>query len=85
MLAHVYPQKAKSFSTRVGLQLCVLLSLASAQQALGGNTGTVSDLSGGTIVDAQVTLVANATKRTRTQRTSSSGSYNFVSLPIDGR
>ena len=61
------------------------LSLASAQQALGGNTGTVSDLSGGTIVDAQVTLVANATKRTRTQRTSSSGSYNFVSLPIDGR
>jgi hypothetical protein len=70
MLAHVYPQKAKSFSCRVGLPLCVLffgICAADSRRKL-------SDLSGGTIVDAQVTLAADATKRTRTQKTGSSGS-----------
>ena len=53
-----------------------------AQQTLGGITGTVSDASGGAILDTQVTLVADGTKLTRTQKTSSTGSYDFVNLSI---
>ena len=59
------------------------LSLASAQQTLGGNVRTLSDLSGAMIVDGQVTLVTDATKRTRAQRTSGCGGNDFVSLPIE--
>src|ERR1700693_1971185 len=64
---------------------CIFLLLPTAtlsQQTLGGVTGTVTDASGATIADAQVTLVAEATKLTRLQTTNSSGSYDFVSLPI---
>jgi len=53
-----------------------------AQQTLGGITGIVTDASGGAIADTQVTLVADGTKLTRTQKTNSSGSFDFVSLPI---
>jgi Carboxypeptidase regulatory-like domain len=42
----------------------------------------VTDASGGAIPDTQVTLVADGTKLTRTQKTNSSGSFDFVSLPI---
>ncbi len=64
---------------------CFTLLLAPGsfpQQTLGGITGTVIDTSGGAIVDSQVTLVADATKLTRTQKTNSVGSYEFVNLPI---
>ena len=64
---------------------CIALLLPAAafsQQTLGGITGTVTDASGGAIADTQVTLVAEATKLTRLQTTNSSGSYDFVSLPI---
>jgi len=64
---------------------CLTLLLASdlfPQQTLGGIAGTVIDTSGGAIIDSQVTLVAEATKLTRTQKTNNVGSYEFVNLPI---
>jgi hypothetical protein len=51
-------------------------------QTLGGITGTVTDASGAAVVDAVVTLVGDQTTLTRTQKTNSSGSYEFVNLPI---
>jgi Carboxypeptidase regulatory-like domain/TonB dependent receptor len=67
--------------------LCCCLTLllplhAFPQQTLGGVTGTVTDSSGGVLMDALVTAVADATKLTRTQKTTSVGSYDFVNLPI---
>src|SRR3984893_16576021 len=47
---------------------CIFLLLPTAilsQQTLGGITGTVTDASGASIADTQVTLVADATKLTR--------------------
>jgi hypothetical protein len=55
---------------------------ARAQQTLGGITGGVVDTSGGAIAGADITLVADGTKLTRTQKTNSVGSYDFVNLPI---
>ena len=67
--------------------LCCCLTLllplhAFPQQTLGGITGTVTDSSGGVLADALVTVVADATQLTRTQKTTSVGSYDFVTLPI---
>src|SRR6202167_2072586 len=69
------------------LALCVCAALvlapgAPGQQTLGGITGTVSDTSGGVLADTSVTLVGDQTTLTRTQKTNSSGSYEFVNLPI---
>src|SRR5580658_922756 len=63
--------------------LALLLPLdAFPQQTLGGITGTVADSSGGVLADSLVTVVADATTLTRTQKTTSVGSYDFVNLPI---
>jgi hypothetical protein len=73
------------FSVLSGLCLGFLLlwtPTLRGQQTLGGITGTVTDASGGALTDAQVTLVADATKLTRTQKTNNAGSYEFVNLPI---
>ena len=75
------------FSFLFASYLCCCLSLLLApdgvsQQTLGGITGTVTDSSGGALTDSQVTLVADATKLTRTQKTNSVGSYDFVNLSI---
>ena len=69
------------------LALCVCLALpfapgARSQQTLGGITGTVTDTSGGVLADTSVTLIGDQTTLTRTQKTNSSGSYEFVNLPI---
>src|SRR5712692_1864883 len=56
--------------------------IAQAQQTLGGITGTVTDASGGAVPDAVVTLVAEGTNLTRTQKTNQNGAYEFVDLPI---
>ena len=56
--------------------------LANAQQTLGGITGTVTDTSGAVVVGATVSLVGDQTKLSRSQTTSSNGTYLFVSLPI---
>ena len=53
-----------------------------AQQTLGGITGTITDASGSTIPDANVTAVEDSTHLTRTATTNSGGSYAFVNLPI---
>ena len=55
---------------------------AHAQQTLGGITGTVADKSGGVLPETMVTIVGDQTKLTRTQKTNSNGSYDFVNLPI---
>src|ERR1700674_1470718 len=60
----------------------LLLPNARAQQTLGGITGTVTDSSGAVVSGATVTLLGDETKLSRTQTTSSSGSYLFVNLPI---
>src|ERR1700739_4357502 len=60
----------------------VFVPEALPQQTLGGITGTVTDASGGAITEATVTAVADGTQLTRTQRTNSIGSYEFVNLPI---
>ena len=69
----------------VGLYLGISLffpASAFPQQTLGGVTGTVTDASGGAITDSEVTLVADGTKLTRTQKTNSVGAYDFANLPI---
>ena len=60
----------------------VLPESRSAQQTLGGITGTVTDPSGGVLVDTAVTIVGDQTGLTRSQKTNGNGAYDFVSLPI---
>ncbi len=60
----------------------VLIPPATAQQTLGGITGTVTDTSGAVVVGATINLVGDQTKLSRTQTTNSSGNYLFVNLPI---
>jgi Carboxypeptidase regulatory-like domain len=55
---------------------------AQAQQTLGGITGTVTDKTGGVLPETVVTIVGDQTKLTRSQKTDTNGSYDFVSLPI---
>ena len=60
----------------------VLSSPVQAQQTLGGITGTVTDASGGIVPNTAVSIVSDQTKLSRMQTTNSSGSYDFVNLPI---
>jgi hypothetical protein len=53
-----------------------------AQQTLGGITGTVVDATGSVLTDTTVTLLGEQTQLTRSQKTSATGSYTFVNLPI---
>jgi hypothetical protein len=55
---------------------------AQAQQTLGGITGTVTDKTGGVLPETVVTIVGDQTSLTRTQKSNSNGSYDFVNLPI---
>ena len=77
---------ARVFCFFVAACLCCCLALlpldAFPQQTLGGITGTVTDPSGGVLADASVTAVSDSTQLTRTQKTTSVGSYDFVNLPI---
>src|SRR5246127_4383170 len=83
----------KKFNSGVGalLQLVLGLSLTtvfaprlSAQTAYGSVAGTVSDVSGGAIADAQVTLTNLGTAEKRTQQSGTDGLYSFVNL-LPGR
>jgi len=58
------------------------LPAAFAQQTLGGITGEVADASGGVILNAAVTVSERHTSLTRSTKTSASGVYQFVNLPI---
>jgi hypothetical protein len=67
------------------LLLSIVLVLTSAVSLYGQSTygtvdGTVSDSSGATIADAQVTLTNVGTQEKRTQPTGSSGLYQFVNV-----
>src|SRR5580698_5674101 len=55
---------------------------ASAQQTLGGITGTVTDSTGGALASTTVTIVNDQTTLTRTTQTIDAGAYDFVNLPI---
>src|SRR5246127_3458137 len=83
----------KKFNSGVGalLQLVLGLSLTtvfaprlSAQTAYGSVAGTVSDVSGGAIADAQVTLTNLGTAKKRIQQSGPDGLYSFVNL-LPGR
>src|ERR1035437_9391610 len=62
------------------IALCV--SPVVAQQTLGGITGSVTDSSGNVIPNVAVSVVDEQTSLARTAKTSDSGSYSFVNLPI---
>ena len=55
---------------------------AFAQQTLGGITGTVVDPGGSAIPGVEVTATSDQTKLVRTTRSSGTGSYELVNLPI---
>jgi hypothetical protein len=65
-----------------GFLAALLLNSPSFAQQTGGITGTVTDASGGAVVDSEVTLVNDATMLTRVQKTNNVGTYDFVNLPI---
>jgi hypothetical protein len=70
-------------SLAVCLSVVFLFSLCStAQQTLGGITGTVTDKSGSVVPDTTVTIVGDQTKLTRALKTNGAGAYDFVNLPI---
>ena len=78
-------EKVRHLIFSLALGVCLALAFAPSarsQQTLGGITGTVTDTSGGVLADTSVTLVGDQTTLTRTQKTNSSGSYEFVNLPI---
>jgi hypothetical protein len=65
--------------------LCVVFIFASgpwllAQSTFGSITGTVTDPSGASITDAQVSLTSLGTGEKRTQPTNSDGLYQFVNI-----
>jgi hypothetical protein len=62
--------------------LFALVPRSSAQQTLGGITGTVTDPSGSVLPDVEVTAVAADTKLTRNARSNAQGSYTLNDLPI---
>jgi len=75
------------FFSFLAFVLCCSITLffspdAFPQQTLGGITGVVTDPSGGAIPDTTVTVVADNTQLTRTQKTNAVGTYDFVNLPI---
>jgi len=63
----------RTSSFPVLLPLIDLRPPAPAQQTLGGITGTVTDISGGAVAGATVSLVGDETKLTRAQTTNSNG------------
>jgi len=78
----------KTTATKVKLGIFLVAAifqlslLTLAQETLGGITGTVADKSGSVLPDTTVTIVGDQTKLTRTQKTNSTGAYDFVNLPI---
>ncbi len=75
----------------IGVAVLLLISLvvpltfapsAHAQQTLGGITGTVTDKTGSVLPETTVNVVGDQTGLTRTQKTSATGSYDIVNLPI---
>src|SRR3989442_7951624 len=69
----------------LGLSLASIFApRVSAQTTYGSIAGTVSDVSGGAIADAQVTLTNVDTSEKRVQQSGTDGLYSFVNL-LPGR
>ena len=64
------------------LLLLLAAPVLQGQQTLGGITGTVSDKTGSILPNTTVTIVGDQTKLTRTLKTTGTGNYDFVNLPI---
>ncbi len=66
------------------LVICTLLTtpLVRAQQTLGSINGTVTDISGASMVDATVTAVSVQTGLTRSTTTSKTGYWEILNLPV---
>jgi len=62
--------------------LLIVVLPASAQQTLGGITGTVTDPSGGVLPGTKVSIVGDQTGLTRNTTTDNNGTYLVVNLPI---
>ena len=64
------------------LLLCLISSLPAVAQDRASINGTVTDSSGGVVVNADVNLRSEATGLYRTTQTSSSGFYEFPALAV---
>ena len=65
------------------LSVCLLgVAPVSAQDILGGITGTVKDSSGAVIADATVKARSTGTNQETTEHTNGNGSYSVLNLPI---
>ncbi len=75
--------KSKITALVLLLSAVLFISLpATAQQTLGGITGTVSDPTGSAIPGVAVTAVSAETKLVRTAKTNAEGNYQLNDLPI---
>ena len=70
------------FFLAASLWMSFAFPLQARAQTLGGITGTVTDSSGSVLPETTITIVGDQTQLTRTQKTTSTGAYDFVNLPI---
>ena len=75
------PRKSITFLALFLLVICAASRL-SAQQTLGGITGTVVDPAGSAVPGADVKAVSDDTKLERSAKTNNEGTYSLVDLPI---
>ena len=89
MMAHAVTPKGKgAFHCMINVRSLFLLSLtllttstAFSQAVNGTIVGTVTDISGGVVAGARVTLTEVNTQIVHTGQTNASGSYSFPELP----
>src|SRR5208282_4676806 len=80
----MYSRTRRCFCFALAIMCVCLLaaSWTSAQQTLGGITGTVTDPSGSVLPDTQVTAAGDQTGLKRAVKTDGNGAYLLVNLPI---
>ena len=74
--------KTRFFVVAASLWIPAAFVPCAQAQTLGGIVGTVTDKTGGVLPNTNVTIVGDQTKLTRTQKSNTNGSYDFVDLPI---
>lgn len=74
----------RSLLTAVVLGVCLIIAAPQgwAQSTGGRIRGTVTDPSGGAVAGATVTLINEATNTTREAKTSATGEYLFLEVPV---
>jgi Carboxypeptidase regulatory-like domain len=88
-MEYTFSQKTKCTCSR-GLLVAMLLAACviiatpygSAQSTGGRIRGTVTDPSGGAVAGVTVTLISEATNATREAKTSATGEYLFLEVPV---